>query len=145
MTEAPQHPRGILCLPPGDKSWLIHTLQILPGKLPLLHSNNPFTYLHYNSRHKFTCAANCLASSRGASEGNWFVKEEPSGRRNWILATLLWENENLTQHLYLYTFSNDIIKTKRKWKWKCVMKTGFYGELGREDWRKVVKRYKIPI
>lgn len=33
-------------------------------------------------KHRFTCAANCLASSSRASDGNWLVKEEPSGRRN---------------------------------------------------------------
>lgn len=35
------------------------------------------------------CSANCHAFSLFASRGNWFIKGEPSGRQDWVIAIVL--------------------------------------------------------
>lgn len=94
--------RAVSCISSGAKSKLIYIFQVLLWNVSLLQG---FTNLHIYF-YKLTCAANCLASSKGASEGNWFVKEEPSGSRNWILAMVLWKEKS--QFFFLPTVSSTI-------------------------------------
>lgn len=103
--EAPQHSRVVLCLPPGDKSWLVHILQILLENVPLLYLNNLFIYLYYNSGQMYLCSKlPCLfkRSIRRELICKWrTIRKTKLNSCNSAVT-----KENLSQHLYLHIFSN---------------------------------------